>query len=236
MSWTHLLVETKTIASSSSPKCCDNISSSFRSLSVSLSRSTTCCVTSVFAFAAFISPMWTCTGRWRKSKASCRTAFGQVALNNKVCRSRGHSSIMRRICGSKPISSIRSASSSVKYEICPSQTCLFSQNSLSRPGVATMMWQPRFSHSNWSALDSPPVQEQHRIPEDRPKRRASSWICRANSLVGAKTNAIGPSCTSAPLRRICAKPGPRNARVLPLPLLAMPIRSCPLLRMGQHCA
>ena len=30
--------------------------------------------------------------------------------------------------------------------------------------------------------------------------------------------------------------GPRDAKVLPLPLLAMPMRSWPALKMGQHCA
>ena len=65
--------------------------------------------------------------------------------------------------------------------------------SFKRPGVATMMWQPRFSHwhqgafvlakscglavnrrtSSCSPLDSPPVQLQQRMPEERPKR--SAW-------------------------------------------------------------
>lgn len=34
----------------------------------------------------------------------------------------------------------------------------------------------------------------------------------------------------------CCRSWPRNASVLPLPLLAMPIKSCPPLRIGQHCA
>mmetsp|Transcript_99270 Transcript_99270/g.281117 ORF Transcript_99270/g.281117 Transcript_99270/m.281117 type:complete len:338 (-) Transcript_99270:405-1418(-) len=237
-SWHALFVDTKTMASSSSPSCSASVSSSAWSLSLGLSRSSACCVTSVFAFAAFMSPMCTCTGRRRKSKASWRTAFGQVALKSRVWRSapRGQASTILRIWGSKPMSSMRSASSSTAKLTWPSQTCLCSRNSLSLPGVATMTWQPRLSHSSCSPFGSPPVTTQQRMPLERPNFSASIWICCASSRVGASTSTMGPRCASAPLRSTCAKPGPRNASVLPLPLLAMPMRSWPAARIGQHWA
>ena len=43
-----------------------------------------------------------------------RTSRGQVAVKNNVCRWSGHRATMRRICGSKPMSSIRSASSKTR--------------------------------------------------------------------------------------------------------------------------
>ena len=57
-------------------------------------------------------PTCTTTGLRRYLRASASTSGGIVALNNSVCRYCGTSATMRLICGAKPMSSMRSASSS----------------------------------------------------------------------------------------------------------------------------
>lgn len=78
-------------------------------------------------------------------KKTC-ISFGKVALNNIVCRTPGGGmsicSTIFLICGSKPMSSIRSASSRAKYLIICNDTLALSSKSTNLPGVATRMSTP----------------------------------------------------------------------------------------------
>ena len=69
--------------------------------------------------------------------ASACTSAGHVALNMSVCRSARMCARMAASCCSKPMSSIRSASSSTKNVHLPSSVFLCCSMSTSRPGVAT---------------------------------------------------------------------------------------------------
>lgn len=78
-------------------------------------------------------------------KLTC-ISLGKVALKSIVCLTpRGGMSIcstILRICGSKPISSILSASSRAKYLTICSETLALSRRSTKRPGVATRISTP----------------------------------------------------------------------------------------------
>jgi len=67
----------------------------------------------------------------------------------------------------------------------------------------------------------------------RPKRSASFWIWQASSRVGAMTSMLGPRGSGLVLRNF-VKGGRRKARVLPLPVFAMPMMSRPSAEMGQQ--
>ena len=56
----------------------------------------------------------------------------------------------------KPMLSISSASSMTTFSIVASETVLRSIRSMSRPGVATMMWTPFFRARIWLSMDEPP--------------------------------------------------------------------------------
>ena len=69
------------------------------------------CVMSLFATNWSVSPMFTWTGLVKIAVATRMTAFGHVAVKNNVWRWLGTFCKIFLICGSKPISNIRSASS-----------------------------------------------------------------------------------------------------------------------------
>lgn len=61
-------------------------------------------------------------------------------------------------------------------------------------------------------------------------------ICCTSSRVGAMMSAMGPSPSrSSAWSRMCRNMGSTNASVLPLPVLAMPMQSRPLMMMGNAC-
>ena len=61
-----------------------------------------------------------------------------------------------------------------------------------------------------------------------PNFALSFYIYKANSLVGASTNTIGPSpFLTGGYAVICTIPGRRKAPVFPDPVLAIPIKSLP---------
>ena len=72
---------------------------------------------------------------------------GNVAENSSVCRSLEIFSTMRRTSGRKPISSMRSTSSSTRIFTSFRFIVRCSSRSSSRPGVATRMSMPRLSAS-----------------------------------------------------------------------------------------
>mmetsp|Transcript_143615 Transcript_143615/g.357957 ORF Transcript_143615/g.357957 Transcript_143615/m.357957 type:complete len:209 (-) Transcript_143615:455-1081(-) len=83
------------------------------------------------------------------SCARCWTSTGKVALVMTVCLCFGMPSCwtILRICGSKPMSSMRSASSSTKRCTLRTEHCggFRSHKSCNRPGVATRMFAPPFN-------------------------------------------------------------------------------------------
>ena len=76
------------------------------------------------------------------ARASSPTSPSSVAEKSIVCRSRGRRRTIRSTCGLKPMSSMRSASSSTRMRTLSSVTSLRSTRSWSRPGVATRMCAP----------------------------------------------------------------------------------------------
>jgi hypothetical protein len=59
------------------------------------------------------------------------------------------------------------------------------------------------------------------ILDDLPNLTASSKICVASSLVGAKTNTVGPDLVLFCRRFICINPGSKYPRVFPDPVFAI---------------
>mmetsp|Transcript_36843 Transcript_36843/g.119844 ORF Transcript_36843/g.119844 Transcript_36843/m.119844 type:complete len:240 (-) Transcript_36843:394-1113(-) len=114
------------------------------------------------------------TGR-RKAEASLRTCFGHVAEKSSVCRASAAGSAAKICfsCGSKPMSSIRSASSITTYLTSLSRTWPDSRKSLRRPGVQMISSAPRRSSASCPPLGAPPYRQTERMPEERPKRSHS---------------------------------------------------------------
>mmetsp|Transcript_24468 Transcript_24468/g.82552 ORF Transcript_24468/g.82552 Transcript_24468/m.82552 type:complete len:265 (-) Transcript_24468:92-886(-) len=153
------------------------------SLAPRASQSRTCCTIDLAATSSSSPPTLIRTGSSRKSMASLRTSDGQVAENMKVCRtpSAGKWPTISRSCGSKPMSSILSASSSTrKRHAFRSVTGGESsaRMSLMRPGVATTTaGRPRLSTPICGPFGVPPYTHATLTPAGVPKRSASKWIC-----------------------------------------------------------
>ena len=100
------------------------------------------------------------TGAWRSDRrASVSTCCGKVALNMTVCTSGCRLRTILVICGSKPMSNMRSASSSTRYVTRASDSSRPSRiasSSIMRPGVQTTTSEPRLSSAICSAMDEPP--------------------------------------------------------------------------------
>ena len=91
------------------------------------------------------------------------TDLGHVAVNMRVvrCAPGLHAATMERIWGSKPMSSMRSASSSTRYTTALAvmggvRPCGGSRKSFSRPGVATTRSHPPRMARSWPPLSVPP--------------------------------------------------------------------------------
>lgn len=93
---------------------CVRSSSTRRSLRANSSMTSTVCAT-LWLAARSCEPIVTLTGRTRNSIASFWMACGHVAENMSVWRSARIGATILRISGSKPMSSMRSASSSTRY-------------------------------------------------------------------------------------------------------------------------
>mmetsp|Transcript_17081 Transcript_17081/g.59917 ORF Transcript_17081/g.59917 Transcript_17081/m.59917 type:complete len:277 (-) Transcript_17081:275-1105(-) len=150
------------------------------------------------------------------------------------------SSTMRRIWGSKPMSSMRSASSSTRCTTLRRLTRPRSTRSTRRPGVATTMSQPRSSSRICVRMSAPPYTTQAWMPVRYVNLRASSKICDASSRVGATMRQLGyalrrpPSGTgSAPTVIIFWMTGNRKPPVLPDPVCAHAIMSRPARPIGM---
>mmetsp|Transcript_16033 Transcript_16033/g.50413 ORF Transcript_16033/g.50413 Transcript_16033/m.50413 type:complete len:340 (-) Transcript_16033:362-1381(-) len=233
-SW--LCVNTRTLPSSyHSPRSSSRRYSRSSSSSV---RTSMICVMS--ALTMLRPPTWISTGLSRAARASDSTCRGKVAENMTVWRSGRHRPTIREICGSNPMSNIRSASSITRY-VTLRKLVIFpapvARMSIMRPGVHTTISAPLLSAPIWSATPEPPNTVQIRSASWRANALASFPICWTSSRVGAMTRQIGPSpIASGGWSLMCRSMGMRNAIVLPEPVFAMPMQSRPLMMTGRACA
>mmetsp|Transcript_37807 Transcript_37807/g.97781 ORF Transcript_37807/g.97781 Transcript_37807/m.97781 type:complete len:218 (-) Transcript_37807:533-1186(-) len=194
----------------------------------------TCWVTSWLAFSWSRLPIITRKGCHSIVLASWRTSRGHVAVKNMLWRCCPMCCKILRICGSKPMSSMRSASSRTSLPTLSRWIWPPSRKSLSRPGQATMQWTPFLYFCIWSRFGQPPYMETVRMFRQRPNLLASSSVCCASSRVGDITSSPAPFCWQfQPLLKKSLKAGSRKARVLPLPVAAMPMTSRPCSASGQ---
>mmetsp|Transcript_106823 Transcript_106823/g.331891 ORF Transcript_106823/g.331891 Transcript_106823/m.331891 type:complete len:209 (-) Transcript_106823:169-795(-) len=193
-------------------------------------------------------PTVTCTGGtwpWHIWLASSCTSTGHVAEKKSVCLSCLMEAAMLLTSSSNPHSSIRSASSSTKYVTRCRRRSPVLWRSRRRPGVAATIWQPFLRAATCGALFStPPPKRQTApmpwgpwLPLDEPwiSFCASSAICTASSRTGASTRAMGEAAClcSGFCASMCTTAGSRYAKVLPLPVLAMPMMSWPASTSGM---
>mmetsp|Transcript_44334 Transcript_44334/g.37194 ORF Transcript_44334/g.37194 Transcript_44334/m.37194 type:complete len:213 (-) Transcript_44334:178-816(-) len=131
------------------------------SLSIESTLCTTC-VTSLLAVSSFAEPpMLICTGFFKYEAARRSTALGHVAVNMSDWNwfSLGIWSRISRICGSNPMSSMRSASSNTTYLRRFSGITggfFIFRKSIMRPGVPMSTWMPIMSVRIWGPLGMPP--------------------------------------------------------------------------------
>mmetsp|Transcript_132191 Transcript_132191/g.382164 ORF Transcript_132191/g.382164 Transcript_132191/m.382164 type:complete len:211 (+) Transcript_132191:529-1161(+) len=139
------------------PPSCNSLRIRFNAVilsSLELQTSTFCVM---FAFEVMSSePIWICMGSLMYFLARSRHSRGHVAVNIDICRSHGQRSSTCLICGSKPMSSIRSASSSTANRTWDKSTVPESAKSFKRPGVAMRQSGPSRIFHSWSRLFAPP--------------------------------------------------------------------------------
>ena len=97
------------------------------------------------------------TGLCSISRASATIGGGMVALKNSVCRFAGRWRRMRRMSGRKPMSSMRSASSSTRYSRpVELRVRLRGSDRAGGPGVATMTSTPLRKACSCGPMPTPP--------------------------------------------------------------------------------
>ena len=175
---------------------------------------------------------------WAGSRTSERViamaSSSSVAEKSKVCRSDGVRATIFFTAGRKPMSSMRSASSSTSTPTWSMLAWPESRRSCRRPGVATSTSQPRASAWYWGSYATPPTSVTVRCPVCAQMVPATSSICWASSRVGVMTSMSGPSPAPACPRRLSV--GSRNASVLPVPVCAAASTSLPASTRGMACA
>ena len=170
----------------------------------------------------------TCTGSFMMPRASCSISSGMVAENSAVWRSRCVALAMRFTSWMKPMSSMRSASSSTSQRvserlISPSRT-----RSVSRPGVATRMSTPGAILRTWLERDTPPSTRAVATCSPLARMRIVSSICTASSRVGARISARAVrGVRLVPSWMILVRIGRLKAAVLPEPVCATASTSRP---------
>ena len=110
------------------------------------------------ASLGFEMAMLTSAGLRRMVLASSRIFGGSVAENMIVCRSLGMYETIFMMSSEKPMSSMRSASSRMRYSTCERSTPLFCKWAIMRPGVAITTSEPLSMPFFWMSqpLPSPP--------------------------------------------------------------------------------
>mmetsp|Transcript_17082 Transcript_17082/g.59923 ORF Transcript_17082/g.59923 Transcript_17082/m.59923 type:complete len:205 (-) Transcript_17082:387-1001(-) len=156
-----------------------------RDMRASGASTSTICFTEWLADRSSL-PTVTRTGSRRNSSAILRISGGHVALNMSVWRSRPMREMMRRMSRSKPMSSMRSASSSTRYVTRSSVSEPSSMRSSSRPGVALTMCTPARSALRCSCFGMPPNTHVLRTSTSRPRSSHTLAVCSASSRVGTR--------------------------------------------------
>ncbi len=95
-------------------------------------------------------------GSFSRSSASALMSSEKVAEKSRVCRSAGSAFMMRRMSWIKPISSMRSASSSTSTSSSFRVRAPWVSRSSKRPGVATRMSMPSLMASRLGLMLTPP--------------------------------------------------------------------------------
>ena len=169
---------------------------------------------------------------------SASISFDSVAENSSDWRLNGSAFTMRRMSGRKPMSSIRSASSSTRCFTNEKSAAPWPMRSSRRPGVATTMSAPERSASICGRSPTPPKIFAMRSGRCLAYARMFSSICATNSRVGASTRTRVLRFTPAgngPAAASKDRIGRVKAAVLPVPVCAMPITSAPV-KMGGMAA
>ncbi len=140
-------------------RVCSRLSWASRCSSSSRLRapSTGCTRWVMVSATVFFGVTWICAGSRMNSRASCLMLSSKVAENSRVWRFwRGSLARIFLIDGRKPMSSMRSASSSTRISMPDRSTLRRSRWSIRRPGQATSRSTPRRSTSNWLPMPTPP--------------------------------------------------------------------------------
>ena len=202
-----------------------------------LAESTGCARWTMVSAMVFCAATSTCFGDCMYSNASALMRASNVAENSSVCRCFGTRPMIRFICGRKPMSSMRSASSSTRTSTASSLAWPASMWSSRRPGQATRMSTPRRRLSICGCMPAPPKMVVTFMRRWRPYSLRLSATCTASSRVGTSTRARG---LRGPLGwvsfdRRCSIGRPKAA-VLPVPVWAAPSTSWPARTSGIACA
>mmetsp|Transcript_32926 Transcript_32926/g.78013 ORF Transcript_32926/g.78013 Transcript_32926/m.78013 type:complete len:209 (-) Transcript_32926:686-1312(-) len=165
-SWRMLLVRTSQlrfvsqkmmIFDPSLSTICSMILASRRGFSES-SHTSTCCLTVLTALRVLLPTCVRTVSFCRKSRAMPSTSLGHVAVKKSVCRFApfGTAAKTSLICGSNPMSSIRSASSRMTMEQLASEQHFCCIRSHSRPGVAITTCRPAARSAFCCPIGTPP--------------------------------------------------------------------------------
>ncbi|TWH02758.1 hypothetical protein L613_000900000390 [Pseudoxanthomonas taiwanensis J19] len=176
----------------------------------------------------------TSTGSRSSWRASSRIASGKVAENSRVWRWPWQRLAISRTGSSKPMSSMRSASSSTRVRTTPRCSTRLRASSCTRPGVpTTTCGSCACSEAICGSSATPPVSTLS-LRLGMPVARRRSWrpTWSASSRVGHSTSAWQRDW---PGSSRCSKPRPKAA-VLPLPVGACASRSRPSRIGGSDCA
>ena len=137
--------------------CCQSLArirwlsrSPLRSMSQGCSRCST------VGAARFSGVACSCTGCCNSPVASLLISVEKVAENSRFCRLGGIKARILWISRMKPISSMRSASSSTRISTRSSRRARCCCRSISLPGVATRMSVPRCRRIIWGLIFTPP--------------------------------------------------------------------------------
>ena len=167
----------------------------------------------------------TTSGSRKNVPATPSIERSMVAENKSVWRVFGVAATIFFTDGRKPISSMRSASSSTSTSTRSRCAAFCSMRSMRRPGVAISTSVPRFRALICGLYDTPPTTESTRWWVDFATASQTSAICAASSRVGVTTSMSGPrspfACPSLSIE------GSEKAAVLPVPVFAAAMMSCP---------
>ena len=167
-------------------------------------------------------------------RPSSRIASGQVAENSSVCRCFGVAFMISRIGSSKPMSSMRSASSSTSTRTPRRSRARLRSSSWTRPGVPTTTCGACCSSdASCGPSAMPPVSTSSlRLGMPVASRRTCLPTWSASSRVGHSTSAWTWMSAGS---RWWSRASPKAA-VLPLPVGACAITSRPASSAGRLCA